>query len=139
MAAAAVFSARDVALHHHTHHDALVPLDIIIRHSAVKETNKDFAALERADKVKQQILNMRFTKRGARFPASHILKFSYDFPLLAPSWKQLNPGPDKNGYLAMLELLYKNIVIKNDLPITGEPQDPRRGVWVFLIDCVAGQ
>jgi hypothetical protein len=107
----------------------------VVGHSAVKDDNRDFAAMERASKVAQIISNLRFTKKQLRFPASHILKFSYDFPLvLAPS---KIPGIEKNGYINMLDMLYKNILIKNDQPLANEPQDPRRGVWVYLIDCVA--
>lgn len=108
----------------------------IVAHSSVKETNKDFSALERAEKVRQLILNLRFGKSQQRFPASHILKLSYDFPLVAPVGRLQSLGAEKNEVSATLELLNKNILLKSDMPSYGEPPDVSRGVWVFLIDCV---
>lgn len=107
----------------------------IVAHSSTRETNRDMAALERADKVKQVIEQMRFGPEQLRFPASHILKVSYDFPLREPTWKQQNPGAGKNEYLTNLELLDKNFMLKADMPIAGEPSDSAKGVWVFLLDC----
>ncbi len=110
----------------------------IVAHSSTRETNRDMVALERADKVKQAIEQMRFGPDQARIASVRILTVSYDFPLREPTVKQQNPVPGKNEYLTNLELLDKNIMLKADMPISGEPSDSAKGVWVFLLDCTGG-
>lgn len=109
----------------------------IVAHSSVKETNRDFAALDRASKVHQAILQLRYAPNQQRFAPSRVFKMSYDFPLFEPSLKQLQrQASGKAEYQTNLDLLDRNIMLKADMPIAGEPPDSAKGVWVFLLDCV---
>ncbi len=111
----------------------------IVAHSSVKETNRDFAALDRASKVHQAILQLRYEPKQQRLAASHVIKMSYDFPLVEPTLKQQQQQRQASGkteYLTNLDLLDRNIMLRADMPITGEPLDSSKGVWVFLLDCV---
>lgn len=110
---------------------------LIIGHGGAHEQMKDLKAQERAQKVQEFIQTLRF-EHGQRISPSRILTFPYSFPLRMPTAKQQNPGLLHNDYLEALELLNKNILLKKDMPIFGEPQqDIGLGVWVFLVDCPA--
>lgn len=108
---------------------------LIIGHGGARETMKDLKAQARAQRVQDFILGLRF-EGGQRISPARVLAFPYSFPLRLPTAKQQNPGLLHNDYLEALELLNKNILLKKDMPISGEPQDdPGFGVWVFLVDC----
>lgn len=109
---------------------------LIIGHGGAREPQRDWAAQQRADKIKELILGMRHAD-GQRLSPSQVYSLSYSFPLKRPTAKQLALGPDKPEYLAMLEMLNKNILLEKDMPISGEPSDVAKGVWVFLVDCAA--
>jgi len=50
--------------------------------------------------------------------------------------QQQRQASGKTEYLTNLDLLDRNIMLRADMPITGEPLDSSKGVWVFLLDCV---
>lgn len=109
---------------------------LIIGHSGSRESMRDLAAMNRALKVKEFILSSRFA-RGQRLSPARVHAMPYSFPLRRPSAKQSMPNPERNEYTAMLELLNKNILLERDLPLSAEPSDINRGVWVFVIDCAS--